>query len=41
VPADLRPGRAANWTAWWNNYRATRLSGASLRDRLLRFGRDG
>jgi hypothetical protein len=41
VPADLRPGRAANWTAWWNHYRTNHLSGASLRDRLLRFGRDG
>lgn len=41
VPADLRPGRAANWSAWWANYRAKHLSAGGLRERLLRFGRDG
>jgi GTPase-associated protein 1, N-terminal domain type 2/GTPase-associated protein 1, middle domain len=41
VPPDLRPGRAVSWTAWWNHYRSSRQSSAGLRDRLLRFGRDG
>ncbi|WP_214404336.1 hypothetical protein [Pseudonocardia lacus] len=41
VPPDLRPGRAASWTAWWKSYRARELSGSGLRERLLRFGRDG
>lgn len=41
VPPDLRPGRAASWTAWWKGYRDDHLSGASIRDRILRFRWDG
>jgi len=40
VPEELRPGRAANWTAWWKHYRETRLTPEQgLRGRILRFGR--
>jgi hypothetical protein len=41
VPPDLRPGRAASWTAWWTQYRASQLAGAGLRDRVWRLGRKG
>lgn len=42
VPDGLRPGRAANWTAWWKHYRETRLvPEAGLRGRISRLGRGG
>lgn len=41
VPPALRPGRETTWTAWWKDYRDTRITPAEpgLRDRLPRFGR--
>jgi hypothetical protein len=30
VPSDLRPAHAANWTAWWKNYRETRVDPLSV-----------
>lgn len=38
VPAGLRPAGAVNWTAWWKNYRATKIEplGEGLGGRLQR-----
>ncbi len=43
VPAGLRPGTAASWTAWWKDYREKRIAPAApeLLDRFRRFGRGG
>jgi GTPase-associated protein 1, N-terminal domain type 2/GTPase-associated protein 1, middle domain len=43
VPSGLRPGTLATWTAWWKDYRETRIAAAApeLLERLRLFGRGG